>query len=335
MNVREGILDSLNSNSPLLMVLRALYSLRLEVGVLLRESARTPGPLVFSKDHLAFLIERAAPETPAKDLDKLAGQGLFRPLEVEDGDRTEALVLEGRGAWVAPLEEAMLPREPDYPDWWEAPLPFVLRDRGRVHANRTAQRMFGPDLERLSAPDFPDRDEFLVELEGRETPYFLTFRRLEPDVFILEDSTGDLLEAQELSWWAAVGKAWTNLLDEEGRHWRRADSPNAGEKGYPCEWKGRFWGFLCVAEKSEAVRRDAPKPRPDHTSSRKRRKNARREPPKREDKVLKAIGPQTMGLLTAGQIFEGPGDAAPKNEAQPKAGSAVSAHFQGSEKKER
>ncbi|NLL37395.1 MAG: hypothetical protein GX256_07740 [Fretibacterium sp.] len=250
----ENALGDLTAESPLLVVLRSLYRLRLECGVLLREEFSGPDtdPLVFSKEHLVSLIERTPPETPATELPDLAERGFFRPLEVEEGDATEALVLRKREAYVEPLWEALQLREPDFPDWWDAPLPFALRDRGRVCVNRTALAMFGPDLERLPALDLPERDEFLVELEGREAPCFLTFRRLEPDVFILEDTTDDLLDAQELSWWASVGRAWAKLLEEEGRAWHRSGAPIEVEaektRAYPCEWEGRSMGYFCVEE---------------------------------------------------------------------------------------
>ena len=321
----EDVLASLTPDSSLLVVLRTLYRLRLEYCVLLREDCA--GSLVFTKDQLVALIERVSADTLVRDLPKLAEQGLFRPLEVNADDKNDqdSLVLEKRGAWAEPLWEALLPRDPDYPDWWEAPLPFALCDRGRVHINQTALLMFGADLERVPVMDLPDRDEFIIELEGRSRPCFLTFRRLEPDIFILEDSTNDLIEAEEISWWASVGKAWSQALDAEQRRWRRAELVDESFKGtaYPCDWDGHFLGYFCVdpagtaKPKRRGLERKTPgtkTPQKEQTGEEKSlpaapRKRARRaapEPLKREDEVLKALGPQTMALLAAGQVFEEP-----------------------------
>lgn len=187
-----------------------------------------------------------------------------------------------------------------------------------MRINRTAALMFGTDLERLSVADLPEKDEFIVDLEGREPPCFLAFRRLEPDIFILEDCTGDLMEAQDISWWAGLGRAWVASIEKEGRTWRREeDALPEGFAGqaWPCEWEGRFLGWLCVEgpAASDGGEPDAP-PIP------RKKPRARRSPPKREDEVLKAIGPQTMGLLAPGRVLDEPGEGSGSSgEGQPAA----------------
>ena len=335
----EELLLSLSPSSTLLLLLRALYRLLLDYGVLWPDGAEHA--FVFRKDQLVALIERGQSEALVRDLPHLAEEGLIRPVSVDeeldeaqnedpgenpDEDKAvRALLVERRGARVLPLAKAVAPWEPEFPEWWEAPLPFALCARGRIRINRTASLMFGPDLERLNAAELPEKDEFIVDLEGREEPCFLAFRRLEPDIFILEDCTGDLLEAQDISWWAGLGRAWVSSLEKEGKTWRREETPPEGFAGqaWPCEWDGRQLGWLCVepaapesppepegvpqeaeAEKPEAPERE-PEPAPEPLPRKKPR--ARRSAPKREDEVLKAIGPQTMGLLTPGQVLEEPG----------------------------
>ena len=222
---------------------------------------------------------------------------------------------------VLPLSGALASPEPEYPQWWEAPIPFALCARGGMKLNPTAAVMFGRDLERLTLADLPEKDEFIVELEGKGRPCFLSFRRLEPNIFTIDDCTSDLVEAQDISWWAAVGRAWTSEIEAGGQTWQRLGTVPEGFEGrtWPCEWQGRFQGYLCVegepppagaAEpapseespaQSEALEPvEKPKKRARRaSSSSKAAKSAR---PKKEDEVLKAIGPQTMALLAAGQV---------------------------------
>mgnify|MGYP000986939515 FL=1 len=347
----EELLLSLSPSSTLLLLLRALYRLLLDYGVLWPDGAEHA--FVFRKDQLVALIERGQSEALVRDLPRLAEEGLIRPVSIDealdeaqnedpgenpDEDKAvRALLVERRGARVLPLAKAVAPWEPEFPEWWEAPLPFALCARGRIRINRTASLMFGPDLERLNAAELPEKDEFIVELEGREEPCFLAFRRLDPDIFILEDCTGDLLEAQDISWWAGLGRAWVASLEKEGRTWRREETPPEGFAGqaWSCEWDGRQLGWLCVepaapesppepdgvpeaeAEKPEASERE-PEPAPEPPLRRKPR--ARRSAPKREDEVLKAIGPQTMGLLAPGRVLDEPGEGSGSSgEGQPAA----------------
>ena len=327
----EELLLSLSPSSTLLVLLRALYRLLLDYGVLWPDGSDQA--FVFHKDQLVALIERGQSEALVRDLPSLADKGLIRPVLIdevldEDSDEDEAiraLLVERRGARILPLTEATAPWEPKFPEWWEAPLPFAMSARNQMHINRTAALMFGSDLERLSVAELPEKDEFIVDLEGREEPCFLAFRRLEPDIFILEDCTGDLLEAQDISWWAGLGRAWVASIEKEGRTWRREeDALPEGFAGqaWPCEWEGRFLGWLCVEEPTaQAVpaasgggEPDAPPPIP------RKKPRARRSPPKREDEVLKAIGPQTMGLLAPGRVLDEPEEGSGSSgEGQPAA----------------
>ena len=128
------------------------------------------------------------------------------------------------------------------------------------------------------------------------------------------------MEAQSISWWAGLGRAWIRSIEGEGKTWRREEAPPEGFKGqaWPCEWEGRFQGWLCVEEphapETPASDVDPQKPeaeKPEDSEPKavpvpKRARRARRPVPKREDEVLKAIGPQTMGLLTPGRTLEDP-----------------------------
>ncbi|MCR5346802.1 MAG: hypothetical protein K6E38_03415 [Fretibacterium sp.] len=302
----EDLLLSLSRDSSLLVFLRALYSLMLDYGVYLPDGGE---PLIFSKQQMVILVEQGETDTPLKDMPALAGRGLFRPIAAENLDEElDALVVTRSGTRVLPLLSALNPEEAELPEWWEAPVPFAMITRAGMKLNPTAILMFGSGLERLKVSELPDKDEFIVQLEGRAKPVFLAFRRLEPDIFVLDDCTGDLVEAQDISWWAAVGRTWVSEIEARGQTWHRADS-QSGSRSWPCEWEGRFLGYFCVDGPDPSSDKEPKEPRKRSAKSRRRASRRNNAPATtvtaaKEDEVLKAIGPQTMALLAAGQSRE-------------------------------
>lgn len=300
----EELLLSLSRDSSLLVCLRAFYSLMLDYGVYLPDDG---DPFVFSRQQLVFLVERGEADVPVKDMPSLAGKGWFRPIVGENLDEElDALVVGRRGTRVLPIVKALTPGEAEIPEWWEAPIPFAMSTRAGMKLNTAAIRTFGPGLKRLKVSELPDKEEFIVQLEGGTKPVFLAFRRLEPNIFILDDCTGDLVEAQDISWWAAVGRTWVSEIEAGGHTWRRTDSPS-GSHSWPCEWEGRFLGYLCV-DGADAPGTELKEPKKKVAKPKKRATRrtsaAGKATSAKEDEVLKAIGPQTMALLAAGQNRE-------------------------------
>jgi hypothetical protein len=260
-------LDSLTTRSSLVMLLRTLYRMGLNYCVI-PPTGDYAYVVVFTKEQLVSLIERSGEEAFIAEIPKRVVQGLFKPVAIfrsdssssdfisnggfADPERLQVLVIEEDGAKVSSLKEALAPRVPDFPAWWEAPMPFAMCGYGKLHVNHTAMLMFGPDLKRMPVSDIPDKNEFLVTLEGGQSLCSVTFRRLEGDIFVLEDSTSDMVAAEDVAWWAAVGKAWAGVLDQERRSYRRCGEEEAeslgSEKAFvlPCEWEGELLGYFCV-----------------------------------------------------------------------------------------
>ena len=137
----------------------------------------------------------------------------------------------------------------------------------------------------MNAAALPEKDEFIVELEGKDRPMFLSFRRLAAGIFTIEDCTGDLVEAQDISWWAGLGRLWMNLIEAGGHKWRRLEDASdlknldlnldldnidlnnaddleriealSGAQILPCEWQDRFMGYLCIEPESALNNNDA------------------------------------------------------------------------------
>lgn len=343
-------LKSLTPRSSLVALLRTLYRIGLDYCVL-PPTGEYACVIVLTKDQLVSLIERSNSEMYIAEIPKRVTQGLFKPFAIfkpdsplddfvpngdfDEPERLQVLVVEEDGAKIFSLKEALGPRVPNFPEWWEAPVPFAMCGYGKLHINNTAMLMFGPDLERMPIGNLPEKNEFLVTLEGGESHFSVAFRRLEGDIFILEDSTNDIGAAEEVAWWAAVGKAWTATLDLEKRAYWRCDEKEAERfrSGknivLSCEWGGELLGYFCVG--NEADTKDTHfHPRPNQTGeadkaprfrskrSRNRKKSAFKKLGEKiesvesvniesigraEDDVLNALGPQTLGLLASGVTF--------------------------------
>ena len=335
----QAPLNSLTTRSSLAMLLRTLYRMGLNYCVL-PPTGDYAYVVVFTKDQLVSLIERSSSEAFIAEIPKRVFQGLFKPVAIFKSDssssdfisnggfaepeRLQVLVIEEDGAKVSSLKEALAPRVPDFPAWWEAPVPFAMCGYGKLHVNHTAMLMFGPDLKRMAAYDIPDKNEFLVTLEGGSSLCSVTFRRLEGDIFLLEDSTSDMAAAEDVAWWAAVGKAWAAVLDLEKRSYRRCSEEEAeglrSEKTrlLPCEWEGELLGYFCIENETKAARtrvarsnkteelevgkERVPAPR---SRSKRQKKGASKKP----DNALNILGPQTLGLLAPGMSFPEPASA--------------------------
>ena len=342
-------LKSLTHSASLVMLLRTLYRMGLNYCVLF-PTGDYACTLVFTKDQLVSLIERSSADMFVADIPKCVTQGLFKPAAIlkpdapefapDDGEpeHLQVLLLEEGGARVSSLKDALVPRAPDFPVWWEAPLPFAMLVYGKLHVNHTALLMFGSSLERMPIENIPEKDEFLIMLEDGESHCSVTFRRLEEDIFVLEDSTSDLTTAEEVAWWAAIGKAWTVALDLENRAYRRCSEEEAERLSseestlHPCEWGGELLGYFCIDNKPETKKEvpslegQAPsKSKPGRKKSlkktgekhEKRDKNDKKGKNKKngkrkkddagENDALNILGPQTLGLLAPGMSFHADG----------------------------
>ena len=335
-------LESLTPKSSLAMLMRTLYRMGLNYCVL-PPTGEYSYVIIFTKDQLASLIERSSSDAFIAEIPKRVDQKHFKPVAIFKSDssssdfiskggfaepeRLQVLVIEEDGAKVSSLKEALAPRVPDFPEWWEAPVPFAMCGYGKLHVNHTAMLMFGPDLKRMSIGDIPDKNEFLVTLEGGESLCSVTFRRLEGDIFVLEDSTNDITAAEEVAWWAAVGKAWAATLDLEGCSYRRCDEEEAeylrSQKNIvlTCEWGGELLGYFCVdnkagaskarshqtvakqPEKKQTVKKQAVKKQAPESPSRRVSKKPGKKTETVENDALRVLGPQALGLLTPGMPF--------------------------------
>ncbi|GHS97834.1 hypothetical protein AGMMS50276_18560 [Synergistales bacterium] len=318
---RERALKSLTPRSSLTMLLRAFYQAMVDYcAILPLGDSSSESLILFNKDQLVTLIERDSEDSLVADIPRLIEEGMFKPGVTQYRDIAErglpVIFIEEDGAVLTTLKEAQSSYSPKFPAWWEAPVPFLLRKAGKLYSNEAAKALLGDDESRLSR-SFPrdDKEEFLVELTKDKDSRSFVFRRLDGEVFIIEECDSD--EANDIVWWAATGRAWIASLAKDGRVCRRFEKREietllAEELGalvsenslFPCEWGGERLGYLCVENKKPL--KEAPK-------EKKRAQPLRRAAPKKKDdslrdskenETLRILGPQAMGLLAPGQVNE-------------------------------
>ena len=301
-------LSSLTPDSTLAEFLRSVYETAVEYAVYIPEVGDA---IILSKGQLISIVGRNCADAMIMRLPQLIERNIFNPLDPNEIDYPEenlALYVKNTGAFLNTLELALYPDEPHYPEWWNAPVPFAMASRGILRLNETAIKMFGVGLEQLNAQELPDRDEFIVKLEGLNGTRFIAFKKLKPGIFTIDDYTEDLTDAQDITWWAAVGRTWVKEIEAKGGTWQRLETPPEGKKTFrACEWNGQLQGYINIElpskkkpapQKVEPVKISPPEQLIPETVQ-------EITPPEPQiqitDDVIGRIGPQAMALLAAGQ----------------------------------
>ena len=309
---RPDTFKNLTPEATLLYFLRTLFSSDADYAVYIPDAGDV---VVLSKGQLVFLVERGCADAMIKTLPQLVQRNIVQPVNPESLEypqEVRALYVSNTGSFTGNMETALYPDEPQYPEWRNAPVPFAISSRGLLRLNDTAVSMFGSGLERMNAYELPERDEFIVRLDGLNGTRFIAFRKLRPGIFTIDDCTEDLTDAQDITWWAAVGQAWVREIESQGGKWQRLSEPPEGKgKAYrACEWQGQLQGYISVempGRKQKPAPQKQPEPEkftpPEHEQE---------TPPDEEeltlrtpDDVIGSIGPQAMALLASGQTREG------------------------------
>lgn len=213
------------------------------------------GHPVFSKDQIISVLEKGEGERSVCELTELCPS--FSTLEDLLGKnvlrkQAELLVLKDGDLSILPVSSILGMPEGDVetgiPLWWDAPLPFVSWTGGRFSANRKAAELLeGIPVPRGQGP------EFLCEASGEKC--FL-FREIHPAVFLVDDVSEDMGNAKEMTWWAAVGKAFVSRLRGKGFSVEKITEtpPSADDERdevLACVWDEDILGYLKVKDGKE------------------------------------------------------------------------------------
>lgn len=210
---------------------------------------------IFTKDQVVSILERGYGDKKVRDipdllssssgLKEIAGKNHFK-------DKTSVLTVNEEGYEVLPagnlaLSAASRPVGGGVPSWWNVPLPLVSLASEKIAFNEKARSLLGDVSLEGILDSVPDEKEFVLELSSGT---FL-FREIAPLVYLAENVSDDVTSAREISWWAAVGKAFVKKLRGEGKSTKRSDvapsfKPNTVEECLPCLWEGEVLGYLLV-----------------------------------------------------------------------------------------
>jgi hypothetical protein len=147
-------------------------------------------------------------------------------------------------------EQTVKEAEAVYPEWWEAPIPLLYMDDERVALNDAAGAKIPCDAKYLAAQADKMKRDGVITVKDKKRELTFSLRPLEENIYLAEDVSGDFEMAEELVWWAAVGKAFVRRVEENGAVVRRISPleapPAAAAEVLPCSWENEPLGSIAI-----------------------------------------------------------------------------------------
>jgi hypothetical protein len=143
-----------------------------------------------------------------------------------------------------------------YPEWWGAPLPLLYMDNERVALNDAAGVKIPCDARELAAQAEKMKRDGIITVKDKKRELTFSLHPLEEGVYLLEDVSGDFEMAEELVWWAAVGKAFVRRIEENGAVVRRMSPletpPASAAEVLNCSWENEPLGSIAIGMPGDA-----------------------------------------------------------------------------------
>lgn len=263
---REISLTDTTMDSPLSSLLRSLFLYGVEHCAMSGANKNA----IYSKEQIVSFMERGNADTKVVEAMEMlsggccSGGACHRAL----GPLAPVLLVTRTGVEVVPAETipdapgakmtgdtpVLLEEEPGAlktPEWWGVPLPIAMYSENVPLLNPTAERLFeGISLPRLSRKKRLVK-EFLLPVGNRQ---FL-FSEVERFIFIVQEVTEDIMNADRMAWMASVGQAFISDLKCKGksvRQIRSSERPSDYDEGscLSCIWEDNLLGYLCIDDVS-------------------------------------------------------------------------------------
>jgi hypothetical protein len=238
----DHLLESLTLQSPLSLLLRVLCACSCSV-IRLDEDAAA---FSMERERIFPLIEKWGADIGIGEIPSLVPAADNESLR-RMGREASVLCISREGAYVTTLGNvAFHPEEGVFPVWWEIPLPLVRFDGEKISCNREARERFGshpftPPVEEGEVPG-----EFFANSSSKNSATFV-LRLLEGEFYTIEDVTEDVQRADEILWWASIGRALSDYLKETGTSVERVgNSRKIARDDIPCVWDGKTIGYLRI-----------------------------------------------------------------------------------------
>jgi hypothetical protein len=207
------------------------------------------------------------------------------------------------------------------PDWWDAPLPLLYADSERVSLNDACAKLMPCDAHTLARQSERMLGEKMVTVRDKKEERTFSLAPLDENVFLVEDISGDFEMAEELVWWAAVGKAFFRRLEENGAVIRRLSPyetpPEGAAEVVSCSWDGELIGLLAMGlpedmpEEAPAKQEDAKKSEQSEQSEH----PGESEQPEQPETPEQVEGPEKTDI--AAEMDSEPKDADAPGKSQP------------------
>ena len=257
--------DMLSVSSNVREVLRALYFYGPDY-IMIKMGG---GERLVHKEQLVSLLELGKASATIEDIMSVSlNEPMSARMQLEDIPQdTFLLVFEqkrngktgdlSRVTFEEYRENAIKESAVSFPDWWEVPLPLLFMDGERVVLNEQGVRLMPCDAAALAQQAKRMARDRIVTIKEKKHERTFSLRPLEESIYLIEDISGDFEMAEDLVWWAAVGKAFYRRLEENGAVIRRLSPfekpPENFAEVIPCLWEGELVGSVAVGIPGEAA----------------------------------------------------------------------------------
>jgi hypothetical protein len=219
-------------------LLRKLYSLRIDWVVVEKRKKK----IVLHKERLISFMGMGLGDSPLEDV--LKGKRFSSFEDIPQGEKV--LFLDEKGGRIEDFDREP-PDAPVTPSWWSVPLPIVKIDGG-AELNEKAAALFGRlSLTAKEIKSLGEKGEALLS-KGKKRVYL---SEIEGPYYLAEDVSGEISMAEDIGWWAAVGRALAERLRREGKDLVRRDRMSQAEVDnelLPCRWENDLLGYLEIKD---------------------------------------------------------------------------------------
>ena len=136
------------------------------------------------------------------------------------------------------------------PEWWSIPLPILHVTEDAIFLNDKALGLVPGGAVSLASQMDRIREDRIVTLNVDEGDRTFSLYALTDDSYLIEDISGDFEMAEDLVWWAAIGRALVRRMEKEGVTVKRLSAyekpPEGAAEVIQCSWDGEIIGSLAV-----------------------------------------------------------------------------------------
>ncbi|MDR3332545.1 MAG: hypothetical protein LBT08_07945 [Synergistaceae bacterium] len=240
-------------------MLRALYFYVVDYVIIqIEESER-----LLHKDQLIALLEHGRGDTSIQDV---MSDSFVEPLstktQIEEIPQETQLLLFSQASIDSGRETLtkmdfrefremkLKENTPALPEWWGIPLPLLHTRDDMIYLNDKALDLVPGGARSVATQMDKIREDRIITLKEGEKDRTFSLLPLTGDSYLIEDISGDFEMAEDLVWWAAIGRAFVRRMEDNGLAVKRLspyeNPPDDVAEVIQCSWDGEFMGRLAI-----------------------------------------------------------------------------------------